>query len=622
MSQGKGRRKMKKITWKEKFQYHFDNIMSKGTASLIGILFGITALVVIIAGVIVGLSSGTGVGKATWMSLMHAIDAGTLAGDSENFLFMLLMTVVTICGLFITSMLIGILNTGIEEKMTSLQKGKSHVLEKNHVILLGFNEDAINILSELITANENHKNQVIVVMDDMDKTEMEDAIHQRITDLKTTRIICRSGMTDRFTDLSICSLETCRSVILNIDDDARTIKSILACVHLLENSNNRDAYITAMIRDPENLEAASIAGGGRAEILYFKQTIARLMAQATRQPGISTVFTNLLSYDGDEIYVEPVPGAEGQTLEQLNLRLPRSLAIGISGKNGPRINPPKDTRVQPGDSLILIEEDDGVSSLMPQPAQPDRSLFGQVRMEEKPQCTLILGNGDLLELVLRELDGYVVPGSQVIAAAPDWDSREQLSETLKLENMEIRQYTCDIFSSRVLRELLKSRPQNIMILTDSRLEDEDADAKTLQLLLQLSNLSNQDGLEFTVASEMRKVENQELAKMTKVNDFVISSNITALMMTQISQNREQRLLLEDLLDEDGSEFYRKPISHYVKTGEAVDFYTLISAAAQYGEVAVGYQKVENGKYRTVCNPLKSQKITFTNEDALIVIAED
>ena len=84
---------MKKYTWKEKFQYHFDNIMSKGTASLIGILFGITALVVVIAGVIVGLVNQTGIGKATWMSLIHAIDAGTLAGDNENFIFMLLMTV-------------------------------------------------------------------------------------------------------------------------------------------------------------------------------------------------------------------------------------------------------------------------------------------------------------------------------------------------------------------------------------------------------------------------------------------------------------------------------------------------------------------------------------------------
>ena len=176
---------MKKHTWKEKFQYRFDNIMSRGTVSLIAILFGITAIVVILAGVLAVLIDGVAdgsVGKSMWMSLMHAIDAGTLAGDDGNWVFLLLMTIVTICGLFITSMLIGILNAGIEEKMTSLQKGKSLVLEKEHTVLLGFNENALNILSELILANENHKNQVVVVMDDVDKTEMEDAIHQRIPD--------------------------------------------------------------------------------------------------------------------------------------------------------------------------------------------------------------------------------------------------------------------------------------------------------------------------------------------------------------------------------------------------------------------------------------------------------
>ena len=612
---------MKKYTWKAKFQYRFDNIMSKGTASLIGILFGITALVVMAAGIIVGIANGTGVGKAMWMSLMHAIDAGTLAGDSENFIFMLLMTLVTICGLFITSMLIGILNTGIEDKMTSLQKGKSQVLEEDHVVLLGFNEDAINILSELITANENHKHQVVVVMDDMDKTEMEDAIHQRIPDTKTTKIICRSGMIDRFSDLSICSLETCRSVILNISDDSRTIKSILACVHLLEKSENKSAYITAMIHDPENLEAANIAGAGRAEILYFKRTIARLMAQATRQPGLSTVFTDLLSYERDEIYVEELPGSEGKTLEELNMMLPKSLAIGISGKDGPKINPPRDTKVAPGDKLILIEEDDGVSKLALNPAVSDRMHFGEAAIEEKAQCTLILGKGELLELVLTELDGYMAPGSLVVAAAPDWGDWE-LPKDLELRNLEFQQKTRDIYAGAVLRELLSYHPENVMILTDAAMEDEDADASTLLLLLQLSNIADQDHLTFTVASEMRKVENQELAKMTKVNDFVVSSNITALMMTQISQNRQQRLLLEDLLDEEGSEFYRKPISRYVQCGVPVDFYTLTSSAARYGEVAVGYQKAENGGFTTFCNPQKNEKVVFAPEDALIVIAED
>ena len=617
---------MKKYTLKEKFQYRFDNIMAKGTVSLIAILFGITALVVVIAGILAAVidgDSGMQVGKSVWMSLMHAIDAGTLAGDDGNVLFIVLMTLVTICGLFITSMLIGILNTGIEDKMTALRKGKSLVLEQNHIVLLGFNQNALNIMAELIIANENQRDGVIVVMDDMDKTEMEDQIHQRIPDTKTTRIICRSGRPDSFADLAICSLETCRSIILNIDEDSRTIKALLACVNLLEKSDNTEAYLTAMIRDEGNLEAARIAGAGRAEILYFKRTIARLMAHSSRQPGISTVFTNLLGYEGDEIYVEDLPGTQGHTVEELNLLLPKSTVIGIVSGGVPKVNPPADTRMQAGDRVIIIEEDDGVSSLLPSQAAVSAQAFAPMQdVENEPQYTLILGSGDLLQLVLEELDGYAAPGSVVVAASTEWALEDDLAGSIRLKNLTLEQKTCDIYSRRVLEELVSKKPQNILIIADCSCDDEEADARTLMLLLQLRNLAAQQGLHFTVTSEMRNVQNQELARITRVNDFVISSNITALMMTQISQNRQQRAILEDLLDEDGSEFYRKPVSRYVQCGTPVDFYTVIAAAARYGEVAVGYQRVSGTTTETVCNPEKASQITFGPEDALIVIAED
>lgn len=617
---------MKKHTWKEKFQYRFDNLMSKGTVSLIGMLFGITVLVVCVSGILVAITrcgDADTVGRNIWISLMHAIDAGTITADDGNLVFMILMTIVTICGLFITSVLIGVLNTGIENKMTSLQKGKSLVLEKNHVIILGFNENALNIISELIIANENHKHQRIVIMDDVDKTEMEDAVHQKIPNTRTTKIICRSGRIDRFSDLSICSPETCRSIIVNVNDDAQAIKTLLACVSLLEKSDNSSAYITAMIQNPENLEAARIAGGNRAEILYVKNTIARLMAHVSRQPGISSVFTNLLSYDGDEIYVEPLAGAEGHTVEELNLRLPKSIVIGISKQGIPKINPPGDTRVEPGDEVILIEEDDGVSSLAGTAADVQDSAFSDTPdIPILPQHTLILGCGEMLELALKELDNYVAPGSGILIADTSLDEQGKAIRKMKFRNMTVELKECDIYTGKVLNELLQANPQNVMIMTDTSLDDDEADARTLLLLLQLDNLAKLNHLKFTVASEMRKVDNQELARLTKVNDFVVSNNIVALMMTQISQNRQQRALLEDLLDEDGSEFYRKPISRYVKCGIPVDFYTVTSAAARYGEVAVGYQKAKDGRFITTCNPEKAGRITFAPEDALIVIAED
>ena len=616
---------MKKHTWKEKFRYWFDNLMSRGTASLIGILFATTAAVVIIAGILLYIlkrDSGDSLGKSLWVSLMHTMDAGTLGGDEGSWAFLLLMMIVTVCGIFITSILISILNTGLEDRLTSLQKGKSQVLEKNHVIVLGFNEDVLNILSELILANENHKHQVVVVMDDRDKSEMEDAIHQRISNTQTTKIICRSGRTDQAADLSICSLETCHSIILNVHDDAQCIKTILACVNLLEKSENRSAYLTAVIHNEENWEAARIAGRGRAEILCFRRTIARIIAHASRQPGISEAFTNLLSYEGDEIYEETIPGSEGMTVEELNLRLPHSVVIGIAGKDGPKINPPAGTRVQPGDRLILLEEDDGASALSAGPGIPDRAAFTEKKDSAPgPQRLLLFGNGELLGLVTAELDHYVAPGSAAVAANPDWTGQEMLADGLKLKNMKLEQKTCHIFDPRVLRELLEGQPDNIIILTESGCGDEEADARTLMLLLEISKIAEEENLHFTVTSEMRKVENQELAKMTRVNDFVVSSKITALMMTQISQNRDQRRILEDLLDEEGSEFYRKPITRYVQCGKPVNFYTLSSSAARYGEIAVGYQKVNGNEFRTFSNPPKEKTVTFGPEDALIVVAE-
>ena len=161
-----------------------------------------------------------------------------------------------------------------------------------------------------------------------------------------------------------------------------------------------------------------------------------------------------------------------------------------------------------------------------------------------------------------------------------------------------------------------------MILTNQNDDDETADSKTLLLLLQLRDISRKNNLHFTVTSEMRSIEDQELAEVTKVTDFVISSNITALMMTQISQTREQFVILDDLLSDSGSELYMKIANRYVVTDKPVNYYTVCASASRYGEIAIGYKKVkENGEFEIVINPPKEQEIIFNKDDRLIVVAE-
>ena len=415
---------MKRVSAWQRFRYWFDNLMSKGTLSLLLLLAVITTVVVVIGGILsilLGGPDGSGVdspGYSIWFTLMHTISTGVLTKEEGTFAYLAVMAVVTLVGMFITSFLIGTISNGIKDKVTDLQRGKSRVIEEGHTIVIGFSENITNIIEELVIANENQHDAVVVVMAERDKVEMEEIIADRIPDTGNLRVVCRSGRPDSLMDLKVCSLETCKSIIVNLDDDFMTVKTILACNSLLDEYGNNDAYITATVRDREVLQPAKIAGGDRVEILNFQKTIARLMVQSGRHPGMSEILSELLSFKGDEIYVEENPSLEGLTLRELNLRLPDSTAIGIVRDNKPMLNYDIDSAFQPGDQLIWIADDDDPLQLQEHTATIDESAFSHEQdAGEEPHTLLVLGCTNMLRQILLEEDDYSSPGSKVIIAA-------------------------------------------------------------------------------------------------------------------------------------------------------------------------------------------------------------
>ena len=88
------------------------------------------------------------------------------------------MLLATLCGVFFTALLIGAINDGISSRMNELAKGLEPVIEKDHVVILGFNESTFIIIGELIEAYDNQKGKrnAVVIMDNYDKQEMEERI--------------------------------------------------------------------------------------------------------------------------------------------------------------------------------------------------------------------------------------------------------------------------------------------------------------------------------------------------------------------------------------------------------------------------------------------------------------
>jgi hypothetical protein len=127
---------------------------------------------------------------------------------------------------------------------------------------------------------------------------------------------------------------------------------------------------------------------------------------------------------------------------------------------------------------------------------------------------------------------------------------------------------------------------------------------------------------------MVDIRNRELAEVTGADDFVVSNKLVSLMLAQASENEYLSSIFDDLLDEDGSEIYMRPIGDYVDLTKPVNFYTIAEAARQRGETAIGYRRQRPGEDDgrnmggVVVNPSKSEVLDYQPEDRVIVLAED
>lgn len=612
---------MKKRSFRETVHYHLDRLLSKGPLALIALLFTVTLTLVCFIGLVAYLIQREhSLPYQLWMSLMHALDTGTLAADStENILYLVLMTVATLCGLFITSILIGIITSGIENKLSSLRKGTTVVQEAGHTLIIGFNEHTITLIRELIEANANRKLAYIVILGEIEKEEMEDIIFRNFPDTRSTQIICRSGVLHELASLERCAPEHAHSIIVNQMDDILVIKCLLALsVYLKKHApSTEDQRIIAAVQRKQHIQPAILAAENRAEILYVKDAISRIIAHTCRNHGLSQVLTELFNYTGNELYLESIPQLTGTTINDAQFCLNNAIIAGIYHDNQAHLNPPGDTVIQSDDLVVLLERDDGSYVFETSPSV-DRSAIITQAGEASPQNAnlLVLGTNNKLPLILQEYNQYVAPGTQIYVVDDQFDHAYLPSCSYLDISVCSEQVTYEL-----LEELLTDNYGNILLLNDDSTDSETSDSITLLRLIYLRDIADKSQRHFSITTEMRNASNQNLAASARVDDFVIGSDFINLLLTQLSEDHRIRPIIRDLLDEDGSEFYMKPVTDYVKVGVPVSGYTLIESAAQKGEIYVGYRKMAPVPCDVVVNPLKNELVTFSEEDLVIVIAE-
>src|SRR5919202_4157878 len=344
---------MTKPTLRQRLRYRFDNTMARGTSALVFWLVVATAILIVFFSTIVllgklapdgGGSKRPGVIGQLFKSLLHAMDPGTVAGDVGRWPFLLMMLLLTLGGLLIVSALIGVLATGLDRKLDELRKGRSVVLERDHTLILGWSETVFSILAELEIANASEDDPSVVVLADRDRVEMEDGIRAKLHGrMGHTRVVCRTGSPVDLADLQVASPQTARSVIVlspdgEPDPDAQVIKAILALTR--SPGRREEPYrIVAEIHDPANMEAARLVGGGEAVLVDKRETISRLLVQASRQSGASVVYNELLDLEGDEVYFRADESLVGRPFGDALLAYDDCAVIGLRLDDSVLLNP-------------------------------------------------------------------------------------------------------------------------------------------------------------------------------------------------------------------------------------------------------------------------------------------
>jgi ion channel POLLUX/CASTOR len=617
-----------------RLRYRFDTAMSRGTGIVIlwlaAITFGlvfVAALVLTVFGIGVNEDKAPSLLERFWQSLLRILDPGTFSGDA-GWPLRITMLLVTLLGVLIGGSLIGLIVAAVDSKVEQLRRGRSVVAERGHTLILGWSPRVFTLISEIVEANANQRRGCIVVLASAEKPIMEEAIRERVTETKSTRIVCRTGDPSSPQDLLIANADEARSIVVLAGGedgvaDAEAVKAVLAVMS--SESRRASATVVAELNEAETARALRDASRGNVVTVRAADVIARVTAQACRQSGLSFVWRDLLDFSGDEIYFRVAPELQGHTYGEALLAFDTSSVIGRRAADGTiSVNPAMETMFEPGDSVIAISADDDTvvvtgfvdedtSDVVLSPPPPDRI-----------DRLLVVGWSHLGPVVLHELDQFAPAGSTVdVLVDPDHVEPGELVD-LDLGRLRVTYQSTGGDLDELGSSVRAQQYDKVIVLGYRReLTPPEADARSLLslLILQQALVASSSGQRPRIVTELLDARDVDLARATGADDFVVSDELSSLMLAQLAERPDLEDVFADLFDVEGSAIALQPATWYV-TSSQVPFRRVVAAARARGESAIGY-RIEHGPGGlpvVMLNPHKTDPVTLGGGDQVVVIA--
>jgi len=536
----------------------------------------------------------------------------------------------SVMGLVVFSILISLINNTMRSRIEALRRGETPVLERNHVLLLGWNNKVFSVLRQLASLEPGIK---VVILAPREIKDMQEELRVAGMQREPITIILRSGIPSNRSELERVALDYASSIIiLSTDaDDSESIKSMVLLASK-EDWPGRAPTLTSEIAHERNYELATIASRDRLQIVSSAMVISKVIVQTIRNPGLSNIYNEIFSHAGNSIYVQQVPECTDVAIEDIAYRINDAIPVGITWekrqdgnvRHAVALNPEPDYEIAEDEKLVFIARGLPVHYLEPETS--DQSSLAQEGggHTRVPRRVLLIGWTDMIYDILLELDAHSLQGSEIsiLCGRSSEDALRRIEEHQQepFKNLAMEFIQGDAADAAVYADLDLGSYQSLVVLADDWGDKGDVDTHTLRILLRLSDLRKYDKTRAHTVVELVDETNRDLIAGLGVDDVVISPNVVSSQLAQIARQNVLGPIYRELLSAGGVEISLRPAGDYVELNTDCHYNDLIYAAQQKLEIALGLLLARN-QGEVLLNPARDKTWHLTEDDQVIVLAQ-
>ncbi|KAF7024819.1 hypothetical protein CFC21_037106 [Triticum aestivum] len=588
-------------------------------AKLLALLIA-TVVLIASGGIALYSVSGSGFLEALWLSWTFVADSGNHA-DQVGLGPRIVSVSISAGGMLVFATMLGLVSDAISEKVDSWRKGKSEVIEVNHILILGWSDKLGSLLKQLAIANKSIGGGVVVVLAERDKEEMEMDIGKLGFDFMGTSVICRSGSPLILADLKKVSVSKARAIIVLASDenadqsDARALRVVLSLTGVKEGLRG---HIVVEMSDLDNEPLVKLVGGELIETVVAHDVIGRLMIQCALQPGLAQIWEDILGFENAEFYIKRWPELDGMRFGDVLISFPDAVPCGVklaSRFGSILMNPDDDYVLREGDEILVIAEDDDTYAPAPLPEVHKGFLPNVPTPPKYPEKILFCGWRRDIHDMIMVLEAFLAPGSEL------WmfnEVPEKARETKLTDGDESVEDSIVQSDSRSLATLLLIRD-----VQSKRLPSKESKSPLhhngfshSSWIRKMQHASDKS----IIISEILDSRTRNLVSVSKISDYVLSNELVSMALAMVAEDKQINRVLEELFAEEGNEMCIRSAEFYLYEQEELSFLDIMVRARERDEIVIGYRLANTDE--AIINPEhKSEIKKWSLDDVFVVIAK-